>query len=126
MAKLRDIMTREVFTTPPDTPVSEVAQSMVRSRVGSAVVMEGGWLSGIFTERDVVRAAASGTDLTASPVSEWMTSDPITAAPDMDSEEAAQIMASHGFRHLPVVEDKDVIGIVSLRDVLSVRIARRP
>src|SRR5438105_9969070 len=118
MTKLKEIMTTEVLQTAAETPVSEVATTMVKRKVGSVIVMEGGWISGIFTERDALRAAASGRDLTQSPLKEWMTSDPITAEPDMDSEEAIQVMASHGFRHLPVTKGKDLAGIVSLRDVL--------
>ena len=80
MTILKEIMTGQVFTTTSDTPVAQVAASMLKGRFGSAIVMDGSWLSGIFTERDVLRAAASGSDLTSSPVSEWMTSDPVTAA----------------------------------------------
>ena len=125
MAILKEIMTGQVFTTTSDTPVAQVAASMLKGRFGSAVVMEGSWLSGIFTERDVLRAAASGSDLTSSPVSEWMTNDPVIADADMDADEATEIMMSRGFRHLPVVEGKTLIGIVSLRDILRTRI-RRP
>jgi CBS domain-containing protein len=124
MATLNDIMTREVFTADPGTPVAEVAARMLRSRVGSAVVTQGPMLLGIFTERDVLRAAASGTDLTSSAVSEWMTPDPVTVDPDTDADDAAEVMLSHGFRHLPVVEGGALAGIVSLRDILSIRIAR--
>jgi CBS domain-containing protein len=125
MATLKDIMTQEVLTTKGDASVAGVAASMVKRRIGSAVVMEGSVLFGIFTERDVLRAAASGKDLTSSPVSEWMTLDPVTAAPDMDPDEAIEVMMGQGFRHLPVVEDKAVVGIVSLRDIMRARI-RRP
>jgi CBS domain-containing protein len=125
MAILREIMTGEVFTISREAPVSQVAGSMLKGRFGSAVVMEGKRLSGIFTERDVLRAAASGADLTSSPVSEWMTNDPVTVDADMDSDEATEIMMSNGFRHLPVVNGQALIGIVSLRDILRTRI-RRP
>jgi CBS domain-containing protein len=125
MPALRDIMTRDVFTVARDTPVAEAAQAMVKGRFGSAIVKQGPMTVGIFTERDVLRAAASGEDLTASAVSKWMTPDPTTAGPDADSEEAAQTMLGGGFRHLPVVEGSEVAGIVSLRDVLSARIRRR-
>ena len=54
-----------------------------------------------------------------------MTGDPVTAGPDMDADDAAEIMMGQGFRHLPVVEGKTLLGIVSLRDILRVRI-RRP
>jgi CBS domain-containing protein len=125
MPQLATIMTRDVFATTPDAPVSEVAQSMVKGRIGSAVVMRGAMLVGIFTERDVLRAAASGRDLNSSRVGDWMTSDPETVDPETDSEDAADIMLGHGFRHLPIVRGNECVGIVSLRDVLSVRIGRR-
>lgn len=124
VAKLSDIMTGKVFTTDATATITEVAQAMVKGRFGSAVVMDSGWLAGIFTERDVLRAAASGADVNSSTVSEWMTKDPVTATGDMDSEEAAEVMATNGFRHLPVVEGNKVLGIVSLRDVLSARIRK--
>ena len=125
MPTLAEIMTKDPFVVGADTTVADVAAQMVKQRVGSAVVMDGAWLAGIFTERDVLRAAASGRDLTASTVGEWMTPDPMTAEPEMDAGEAAQVMLSRGFRHLPVMESNRVTGIVSLRDVLSTRI-RRP
>ena len=126
MATLKDIMTPEVFVTAPSASVAEVAASMLKGRFGSALVMEGSVLMGIFTERDVLRAAAARADLTSSRVSEWMTGDPVTASPDMDTGEATEIMMSQGFRHLPVVEGKSVAGIVSLRDILRTRVRRAP
>jgi CBS domain-containing protein len=123
--RLRDIMAAEVLTTSAERPVAEVTSMMVKVRVGSAVVMQGSWLAGILTERDVLRAAASGSDLTKSPVSEWMTRNPITATPDTTLEEAAEVMLSNGFRHLPVVEGRELQGMVSIRDVLASRIRRR-
>ena len=125
MPAIEEIMTNDVFTTSKDAAVSEVAGSMLRGRFGSAVVMDGSWVSGIFTERDVLRAAASGRDLASARVVDWMTSDPVTVEGGMDAEEAAELMMSNGFRHLPVVEGQTLLGIVSLRDVLRTRI-RRP
>jgi CBS domain-containing protein len=124
VAELAEIMTADVFTVAPECPVAEAARAMVKGRVGSAVVMQGPMLVGIFTERDVLRAAASGSDLTLSPVSRWMTRDPETAAPDADAQRAAELMLGRGFRHLPVVEANALIGIVSLRDLLSLRVRR--
>jgi CBS domain-containing protein len=123
--QLRDIMTTEVLTTPAERSVAEVTSMMVKARVGSAVVMQGSWLAGILTERDVLRAAASGCDLTKSPVSEWMTRNPITATPDTTIGEAADVMLASGFRHLPVVEGRELQGVVSIRDVLASGIRRR-
>jgi CBS domain-containing protein len=123
---LRDLMNTRVATTTPDTPVSQAAAAMVAASVGSAVVMQGRFLAGILTERDVLRAAASGLDLSASLVSAWMTPDPHSASPDTSAEEAAQIMLLHGFRHLPIVDGRAVCGVVSLRDLFASRIRRPP
>ena len=117
-------MTTRVVTTSPDDPVTDAAAAMVRQQVGSALIMQGRLLAGILTERDVLRAAASGSDLTTSPVSAWMTKDPVSASPDTTVEKAAQLMLLHGFRHLPVVEGREVRGMVSLRDLAAARISR--
>lgn len=124
MPKLSEIMSRDVATAGPETSILDAAKQMVRGGFGSIVVMQGSWIAGIFTERDALRAAAAGVDPGAAAVSEWMTKDPETASPDVDVDEAAQIMVTHGFRHLPVVDGKEVAGIVSLRDILSARIRR--
>jgi CBS domain-containing protein len=126
MATLQDIMTRDVYTTSGDSSISEVAESMLKGRFGSAIVVDGNWIVGMFTERDVLRAAAAGIDPGTAVVNDWMTPDPVTASPDMDAEEAAEIMMTQGFRHLPVVDGNKLLGIVSLRDVLRVRIRRAP
>lgn len=124
-AVLRDLMTTQVAATTPDTSVAAAAAGMVAANVGSAVVMQGAFLAGILTERDVLKAAASGADLSASRVSEWMTPDPQSADPGTTAEDAAQLMLMNGFRHLPVVDGRTVCGVVSLRDLFSARI-RRP
>jgi CBS domain-containing protein len=124
MATIRDLMTTSVVAAEPQTSVAEAAAAMIGAGVGSAVVLEGSFLAGILTERDVLRAAASGQDLRESPVADWMTPDPKSAGPEAPAEEAAQIMLLHGFRHLPVVVGKQVCGVVSLRDLFAARIRR--
>ena len=114
-----------MVTLSSDSTVSDAAQVMVRGGFGSVVVVHGRMLLGILTERDVLRAAASEDDLRSASVERWMTPDPDTSEPDLDTEEAAGLMLSRGYRHLPVVVDGDLVGMVSLRDVLSARIARR-
>lgn len=123
---LRDLMNTCVATTTPDTSVSAAAAGMVTANVGSAVVMQGPFLAGILTKRDVLRAAASGEDLSESTVAAWMTPDPQSASPGTSVAEAAQIMLLNGFRHLPIVEGRTVCGVVSLRDLFAVRIRRPP
>lgn len=124
MAKLKDLMHTGVVTVPPETSVSEAAAGMIRARVGSVIVMQGSFLAGILTERDVVRAAASGEDLCASLVSAWMSPDPQSASPETPAEEAAQIMLLNGFRHLPVMDGRVLCGVVSIRDLFAARIRR--
>jgi CBS domain-containing protein len=124
-ATLRDLMNSRVAATTPDTPVAEAAAGMVRANVGSAVVMQGRFLVGILTERDVLRATASGQNLVVALVSDWMTPNPQSASPETPIQEAAQIMLLNGFRHLPIVDGREVCGVVSLRDLFAARI-RRP
>lgn len=121
MTALKHFMTTTVHTAAADDTVSEAAEAMVRNRVGSVLVMASSTIMGIFTERDVLRAAAERVDLSTSTLRDWMTPDPITATGDTDSADAAETMIGHGFRHLPVVERDKLQGIVSLRDVLSDR-----
>ena len=118
-------MTTRVVTASPDAPLAYTAAAMVEEKVGSALIMQGRLLAGILTERDVLRAAASGSDLRSSPVSAWMTKDPEQASPETLAEDAIQLMLLHGFRHLPVLEAHEVRGVVSLRDLAATRI-RRP
>jgi CBS domain-containing protein len=122
---LQDLMHTSMVTAAPDTVVAQAAAAMVKAKAGSAIVMQGSFLAGILTERDVLRAAASGEDLSRSLVSDWMTPDPQSVSPAASVEDAAQIMLLNGFRHLPVVEGREVRGVVSLRDLFAARI-RRP
>jgi CBS domain-containing protein len=124
MATIRDVMSTSIVETEPTASVTEASAAMVAAGVGSAVVMQGSFLAGILTERDVLRAAASGQDLRSSSVADWMTPDPQSAGPDATTEEAAQIMLLHGFRHLLIAEGKQVCGVVSLRDLFAARIRR--
>ena len=125
MAPVSEVMTADVATLGPDATVAEAAGVMVRGGFGSVVVVMGKMLVGILTERDVLRAAAEASDVSVVSVEQWMTPDPDTASPDLDTEEAAAEMLSRGYRHLPVIADGEMVGMVSLRDVLSARIGRR-
>lgn len=124
MATLGEIMTADPHRVERSTTLAEAADVMVRGRFGSVVVMTGSTLVGILTERDMLRAAAARADVATETVGTWMTPDPITASPEQDVGEAELIMVQNGFRHLPVVEDGEITGMVSLRDLLSVRIGR--
>jgi CBS domain-containing protein len=122
---VRELMTTRVVAVSSDDSVADAATAMVGQKVGSALIMQGRFLAGILTERDVLRAVASGDDPSRTPVSAWMTKDPEPAAPDMTVDDATQLMLLHGFRHLPVLDGREVLGVVSLRDLAAARI-RRP
>jgi CBS domain-containing protein len=110
-------MSTTLHTVGPSTTVGEAVALMAQHRIGSTLVMDGTRMVGIFTERDTVRAISQSHDAPAHEVSSWMTRDPMTAGPDDQIETALNIMLAQGFRHLPVVEGAEVIGIVSIRDL---------
>ncbi|MGH2763139.1 MAG: CBS domain-containing protein [Thermoleophilaceae bacterium] len=119
MADARDHMSRDLLTVEPGLPLGEVAQRMVGRDVGAVLVLEGGRLVGILTERDVLRAVAAGIrDDTL--VRDCMTRDPETMAPDEPIKQAAVLMIHGGFRHLPIVDGDDVVGMLSIRDLMRV------
>src|ERR671936_1572263 len=117
MATVADVMKKEVLTVAPEDSIGDAAEKMTTADVGAVVVSDFGRVIGILTERDLMRAVARRTHSSIARVREWMTSDPVTAPPDMDAREAARTMLEHGFRHLPVVDDEMPVGIVSLRDI---------
>ena len=101
-----------------ETTLQEVAEAMLAAKVGSIGVIEGRALVGIVTERDVLRAAATGVDLGAEPVQDWMTDDPDVFSPDVEVAEAAQWLLETGYRHMPVMENGELLGILSIKDIL--------
>jgi len=117
MATVREVMSETLFTVSPSTTVGEAVALMDQHRVGSMLVMDGTRLAGIFTERDTVRAISHSHDAPSHEVSSWMTQEPMTVGPDEPVEDALQTMLDNGFRHLPIVKDGEVIGIVSIRDL---------
>ena len=117
MTVIRDVMSTELTTVSPKTTIADAATLMSTRQVGSALVLDGDRLVGIFTERDVLRAVGSDFDAEHHPVTEFMTKDPKTIGPDVEAGEALASMFAFGFRHLPVVEGGKVIGVVSMRDV---------
>ncbi len=102
----------------PETTLQEAAERMMEAHVGSVGVVEGRDLAGIITERDIVRAASDGADVTVEVVEDWMTSDPDVFSPDVEVAEAASWLLETGYRHLPVMENGELLGILSIRDVL--------
>jgi CBS domain-containing protein len=119
-----DHMTRSLLAISGDATLGEAAARMAERGVGAVVVLEEDHIAAILTERDVMRAVAAGKDGSA-PVSEWMTRHPDTIEPGDTTDHAASLMIHGGFRHLPVVEEGKVVGIVSIRDLMRVALDDR-
>ena len=90
---------------------------MAERGVGAVVVLEGESIA-ILTERDVLNAVADGQGGNAA-VSDWMTRNPDTIEPEDTTDQAATLMIHGGFRHLPVVEEGELVGILSIRDLMK-------
>jgi CBS domain-containing protein len=114
---LGDIVRRTYIEVAPEDTLGEIAERMTAKNVGAVVVKDFGRLIGILTERDLLKAMAARVHTSEARARQWMTEDPIVATPDTSLEDAEKIMLDHGFRHLPVVEGDQVVGVVSLRRV---------
>jgi CBS domain-containing protein len=109
-------MSGDLLSVETSVSIIEVARRMVDRNVGAVLVLDAGRLTGIMTERDVLRAVARGLrdDMR---VADCMTDHPETIGPDDTTEHAVVLMLHGGFRHLPVVQGDDLVGLISIRDL---------
>jgi CBS domain-containing protein len=119
MPLVADHMSSDLLTVAADDRLGEAARRMVARGVGAVLVLDGDQLQGILTERDLMRAVAGGYSDEAR-VSEWMTRHPETIDASDETDHAASLMIHGGFRHLPVVDEGRVAGIISIRDLMRV------
>jgi signal-transduction protein with cAMP-binding, CBS, and nucleotidyltransferase domain len=119
LTTVAEIMSREVLSVEPGVLLVEAAGRMHERHVGAALVLEGEQLRGILTERDLLRAVASST-IEGETVESWMTLHPETIEPSDTTGRAGTLMIHGGFRHLPVLEDGRVVGVVSIRDLMRI------
>jgi CBS domain-containing protein len=124
MPRIADVMRLRVVSVQPGESVQVAIARMLEENVGSVAVTEGDRLIGIFTERDVLRLAGHGDALGEVVVGSVMTTSLVTVSPDDEVLEAARLMGARQIRHLPVVQDGNVLGIVGIRDVLSSLVER--
>ena len=118
MARIADVMNLRVVSVRPDETVSVAIARMLEENMGSVAVCEGAELRGIFTERDVLRLAGEGSTFAELRVGDVMTRTLVTVSPDDDAVAAAKLMGERKIRHLPVVQDGMLLGVVGIRDVL--------
>ena len=118
MASIRDLMTSNPATAEPSTTVVDAARIMASEDVGPVPIVEGGRLTGIVTDRDlVVRVLAESKDPNSTTVGEIASSDLTTVSPDTDLHEALDLMSASKVRRLPVVEGGQLVGIVAQADI---------
>ena len=119
--RVKDAMSPISAIVGPEHTLQQAATRMVQHRTGAAVVLDGA-LPGpaVVTERDLLRAVAAGLDPARACVEDHMTGEVVTAAPDWPIPEAASVMVKHGVRHVLVFEGSELVGILSMRDVVRV------
>ena len=105
----------QCYRVGPDTRVTDAVRQMNQRCIGSLLVVDAGRLVGIFTERDVlVRIVDAGRDPLVTSVAEVMTPNPVTIVPEATVEDALRTLSRHGCRHLPVVGNGRILGVVSV------------
>jgi CBS domain-containing protein len=117
--KVSDLRPHELFTAQAEETLEVAADRMSWHQVGALPVLEGQRLVGIVTERDLTAALAEGADADVTPVSDYMTPAPEVLRPDSELADAAHLMLELGIRHLPVVRSGQLVGVLSMRDVLD-------
>ena len=124
--RVLDAMTPSVLVIGPAHTLRQAAKQMVARRVGAAVVLDPDADGpGILTERDVLDAVAHDQDLDVEVAADHLTPDAVVATPDWPLEQAAAAMLAGDFRHLVVTDEDDVVGVISVRDLLRVWSAGR-
>lgn len=113
------IKDQETYQAELGHTVLETVRAMVQLNIGAVPIIHSGQLVGIFTERDLMRrVVAEGRDPRSTCLAEVMTDDPLAVGTGEDLETCMTLMRRHGFRHLPVCHEGQLIGMVSLRDIL--------
>lgn len=118
------VMAETVRCIDDDAPLRSAAVSMYEGGVGALGVLDRGELIGLISERDVTRAVADGSDLGSETVGSYMTRSPRYLTPADTVATAARIMVQAGVRHLPVVDEDELVGMVSMRDLTGVLLGR--
>lgn len=120
--KLRTILHdkgSEVHSISPTDTLDRVVERLVGHNCGALIVMEGERMVGIITERDVLRACAELKSPLEAAVGDRMTTDIVTATPDNDVEHVMGLMTNHRIRHLPIVDEGRLVGMISIGDVVK-------
>ena len=124
---VRDILNKKgnkVFTSSPDTLIGEIANTLVKENIGAIVIIEKDLVVGILSERDIVRGFTEKKSVRSTKAKELMTKNVITCNTKNATEELLELMVKKHFRHIPVVENNKLIGIISIGDLVKDRTKR--
>ena len=119
MVEIGPLVTERLISVGPHHSLLETARKMQDRNVGAALVLTDEGHPAIITERDLLRAVSEGVDLSVTTVGIYMTSTPVCASVEWEVVEAAKIMRRGGFRHLIVLDDGAVVGMLSIRDLVD-------
>ena len=126
MVLVKDVVDRDLYSVEPSQSVAEVAKKMAELRIGAIVVLEDGQLRGVFSERDVLTRVVLGhLDADKTRVGEVMTVDVVTVPETAGVELAMESMRANACRHLPVLRGQEVVGFLSMRDLMHHELGRR-
>lgn len=117
---VKDVMNTNVVVAKSEATIREASEVMNKYNIGSLVVVKEGGIAGIITEHNVLESVAAGKDPDDTKVSEVMSPDVVTVAPDATIEQAVDLMVQHKIKKLPVVEGEKLLGIVTASDIIVV------
>ncbi|MBA5851362.1 CBS domain-containing protein [Clostridium sp. cel8] len=116
--KIRDIMTESVVSLNANDTIERAAELMAQYNIGSVPVCDGDKVVGIITDRDIaIRCSSQGQNTKTKAVRDVMSSNPVTASPDMDVADVSRIMSERQIRRVPIVENGNLVGVVALGDM---------
>jgi CBS domain-containing protein len=129
MYLVRDIITNkgnDIWSVAPDTPMGDALRLMAEKNIGAVVVLEGKKVVGIFSERDLARKLILSNECSlCTKVRDLMTSPVVTVTPDKRMRDCMNLMSEKHIRHLPVVENERLVGLISIGDVVKAQIISR-
>ena len=115
---IQDLVTRGCVTASPETSLIEITQTMTEKKIGTVMICQGEKIAGIVSERDVIRIIAKHGDITGMTAGDIMTKNVKVVSPDVNSTQIMEMMSNHQIRHVPIAKDGQLLGIVSITDVV--------
>jgi CBS domain-containing protein len=117
--QVRDVMVRRLVTAQPQVSLIDIAKLMRKNRVGSVILTKQRKPVGVLTESDLIKLVARGCDMKNGVAEDYMNRDVITCDPSITVIDALMVMRSERIRHLPVVVNGNLVGIISVRDLIA-------